>query len=119
MHTLGPWHATYRYSEPYGGGGTRKAWLIICSEWELHAPVSIAGDTWPEGSPGERKAKANAHLIAAAPDLLLALRDIVESHPDSDSVCGWCGRTKNGSSECDSDDCMGVQARAAIAKCSP
>ena len=90
------------------------------------APVTPA---WgPKFYVNSEQAKANARLIAAAPDLLEALKDLLGTTSDTREVngryeCRWCGREWSalcGDNEvpenCPSDDCPGHIARAAIAK---
>lgn len=63
--------------------------------------------------------KANAALIAAVPELLEALGDLLGTSDISGNTCRWCGR-KYGKGHipirCESDDCPGYKARAAIKK---
>lgn len=84
-HTPGPWHVV-----PYGDGGS----LVICSDeagdWR------IAFMATPSGYKAERdEIKANAHLIASAPEMYEALERTVNHFgilPDDmttpDSVIG-------------------------------
>jgi hypothetical protein len=62
--------------------------------------------------------EANARLIAAAPELYWALHDITDNGlPICGPTCPTCGRDNAAHGDiCTSDDCMGVQARAALAK---
>lgn len=68
-HTPGPWYM----SEEYG--------LHVYSPAEKMQIADIllcdASDPEPYATADEKTAKANARLIAAAPDLLAALRDMV------------------------------------------
>lgn len=94
-HTPGPWKV-----------GT--GW-VMGPENQKGAPICTIGV-----SPVD---DANARLIAAAPDLLAALKDIIEnavSVGEDEDLCAFCGRY--GGPICDSDDCAGNSARAAIAK---
>lgn len=66
-HTPGPWQAQpWRYRNP-----ERK---VLTIQTERDAVAQLL-DLWPPDAREAEKA-ANAHLIAAAPDLLAALRDI-------------------------------------------
>ncbi len=67
---------------------------------------------------------ANARLIAAAPDLLAVLDDLLgesDFHGDPEA-CAFCGREKTAAQydaetqRCDSDDCQSFKARAVLAK---
>lgn len=64
-HTPGPWLAS-----PEDNG---YEWGVDAGEWG----ICICAD-----SPGDGSAKANANLIAAAPDLLAALKQIMLDIPD-------------------------------------
>jgi hypothetical protein len=73
-HTPGPWQLTGWYIRPkcYEGIPTPDSWPAICSvrPW--------GKDRWPYLH--EEETRANIQLIAAAPDLLAALKEIIE-HP--------------------------------------
>lgn len=82
--------------------------------------IRTEGNFMVYGPQGERRAafalESDKRLFEAAPDLLAALEDLVSNTiPDDGIVCTFCGRVLDGY-PCTSDDCMGVQARAAIAK---
>ena len=103
-HTPGPWKVSYY-------AATRKPahrWTVGGYEW-----VEPYGATVCEMSGNPERAEANAHLIAAAPDLLAALRELVEA------VTPWCEairRTSDGRlmpTERKMYDAA-IQARAAI-----
>ena len=79
----------------------------------------------------DREAEVNVCLIAAAPELLAALEDILGVPRDVFSedlgdgqgyqaTCRWCGRDYTDDEEveefCPADDCPGYKARAAVAK---
>ena len=74
-HTPGPWAVNHRESDmPYIVADQGKAWdnPIICNLYEDVTPEdSVTIGPWLEAHPN---AKANARLIAAAPDLLAALQ---------------------------------------------
>ncbi len=82
IHTPGPWVVKRRETS-----------LVVRAQARSHASVAIIA----------RKNRANANLIAAAPDLLSALRVLLNT-----SECSCEG-------ECVAD-CTHVIARAAIAK---
>ena len=68
-HTEGPWRAQQKIDErlnPY--------WIIVAEHLGMDGCLAR---TWEPIEVGESGAKANAHLIAAAPDLLEALEDLV------------------------------------------
>lgn len=114
IHTSPPWDAKgtcVLYSAP------DEAHAI--SMIEIRANVTESGwDTiafieaiWPN-------ARANARVIAAAPDLLRALEDLLGDRPSlQHGECIHCGRQYPGdieSGDCPSDDCPSYNARAAI-----
>jgi len=84
----------------------------------------IASETDPSGKTiATCPDDANAHLIAAAPALLTALKDLLPTcDATSHTECQWCGRSlhySDGSKRtftfCPSDDCPGYTARQAVA----
>jgi hypothetical protein len=89
-HTPGPWHVT---GSDVGGA------MVVTDQAE------IAG--WPD-MPQDRS-MANARLIAAAPQLLHALKAVVKAY-GPDMQAAWVGMGRSG--ECHEL----VAARAAIAK---
>ncbi len=71
-HTSGPWQISYKKNLTTTG-----------STWAIHDRdrfPSAFVPAWDDPKPGEidgaEEAKANAHLIAAAPDLLAALEEL-------------------------------------------
>lgn len=94
-HTPGPWHAFM---------GTGKARATIQSAGGHVASCSMRNASFYKAPCDRPEMEANARLIAAAPDLLEALRAIVADH----EFCGddWGVRR----------DAWIVTARAAIAK---
>ena len=71
QHTPGPWECSARPSGPWwhiGAGNQSICTVHACSK--KHTPVYAA------------MFKANADLIAAAPELLLALREIADDYAD-------------------------------------
>lgn len=76
-HTPGPWGASI---------GFRGARIHIANDF--NHPLSF-GFQYPETNDElVREGEANAHLIAAAPELLEALEELVELVPESEFVGG-------------------------------
>jgi hypothetical protein len=104
QHTPAPWKVRHTHQ---------------CGRYEVRGP----GDTFtgqPHGAwiCGDAN-ETNAHLIAAAPELLAALIDLLGDTPrnNADGECTHCGRDNSDHrNEPCSDDCPGEIARAAIAK---
>lgn len=73
QHTPGPWHAYCKYS---GGNAA----IAKSSDWEVMHRRTVGAEDYPEGAlisivnAGWGNAEANARLIAAAPELLEALK---------------------------------------------
>jgi hypothetical protein len=72
-HTPGPWY----WDDGYRASEDRKTWSLIGSHG--YGILSCDGE---ENSPQGLNDHANARLIAAAPELLDALRDMVSDHAD-------------------------------------
>ena len=73
-HTPGPWVVDDDFAEPEVMAG------------EVFVATAHAGqpdDTWTD----RPQAMANAHLIAAAPELLAALKEAVANHARESSAC--------------------------------
>ena len=111
QHTPSPW--------AFGDTAPRTRFAIRSTDGTVVAvasPLPHAPD-FPERA-------GNAHLLAAAPDLLYALEDLLGDNPDvQGGVCRHCGRDYPGSDnddmltgDCPADDCPAYGARAAIAK---
>lgn len=105
-HTPGPWQA-------------QDYWIIGCVEdsWDIMAGANTA---CPWRVAKVFRSEADARLIAAAPDMLDALRGAVE---DNLSVCyddgikdHWLGCCRAHASQGHAADCWKTKARAAIAK---
>ena len=82
-YTKGPWKAEYREGPKYRFDG----WQVIeDTDFELSIaimPETIGGIKDTEGrSPRQT---ANAHLIAAAPELLEACKYVVQYHKENDN----------------------------------
>lgn len=99
-HTPGPWEVRSRH-ESRGEHTTVTRYVAIPGEDYIE--VSRLTDPTPYG---DLTARANARLIAAAPDLLAALRDIMPMLAECDCIY----------SDRDAPLCPCRAARAAIAK---
>ena len=79
-HTPGPWYLrTNRHTDSQGNSW---GWLDAAPPGGQQRTIPGVNVTWTDGS----ITKANARLIAAAPDLLAALRAIMESSVDAEHV---------------------------------
>lgn len=105
-HTLGPWVVINRraksaaqdcYAVQPLADNRRLLAEIPIQEWPDHQTMNCQDYGWPDA-----EARANAHLIAAAPDLLEALYRLLECHRLKISL--------------DTNTGAVLQARAAIAK---
>ena len=75
-HTPGPWHAAT--SEHYTLGGDQVEVVLLDGEGMVTDQIcSVLLDTDNESQTGWRRQEADARLIAAAPDLLEALKAVV------------------------------------------
>jgi len=82
QHTAGPWSYRRVYNPKV------KSWAHrICGPY-IGGAADIIGQTYPQSCKDEATREANAKLIAAAPDLLAALRDLVQAveDPERDSL---------------------------------
>ena len=90
QHTPGPWQCSARPSGPWwhiGAGNQSVCTVHACSK--KHTPVYAA------------MFKANADLIAAAPDLLRALQYAVEQVPELATVPGIAAAMAKATGICD------------------
>jgi hypothetical protein len=94
QHTPGPWYL--RTNKHKNCDGSAWGWLDTQQAGNQRPPSGV-DVTWSAGQTSE----ANARLIAAAPDLLEALKKMLDSHEDA------CTGYGEGAAE---------KARAAIAK---
>ena len=106
--TKGPWAGKGQTSEDAVFCGTMHR---ICADgaWLAFVP------TWEDNPDEASEAEANAHLIAAAPDMYAALDDLLASYaePDQQICCGGHGCGCRGASV---RDLAEHHARTAIAK---
>ena len=105
-HTPGPWKVSYY-------AATREPahrWTVGGYEW-----VEPYGATVCEMSGNPERAEANAHLIAAAPDLLAALRVLAARTETRIDYC-FCETAKAIDGDLPCLFCLKQQARAAIEK---
>lgn len=108
-HTRGPW--TYDFSVSNG----------VTPEFMVMGPdIAVVAHVWPDEEKGVAAGvvEANARLIAAAPELLLAARDAYEMSPFH---AAYCGGLVHGNEESVFDervgcDCYLGKLRAAINK---
>ena len=111
-HTPGPWKV---YSYVTSVGAYNKGLDVGC---DGRALATVIG-AFEEPEPGP-EAESNARLIAAAPELLTLVRDLVEDAgilAIDGGECPTCGRDNSEDGKrCTSDDCMGVQARALLSR---
>ena len=115
QHTPGPWKQKDDHKTMISA--------TLPKDWKPtpEHPVYIVCQTNMYVTVPHEEAKANASLIAAAPELLEALKDLLGDIPTIDArmdhTCSACGRDMfRGQETCESDDCPRVMARAAIAK---
>lgn len=96
-HTKGPWKLD-------------ETWGLIVSKIGHEVAAYHPGRTWKK-----EETKANARLIAAAPELLEALESIVDSIDKGTTLIRWSAKyvSENGLSSCEGNV---ESARAAIAK---
>lgn len=108
-HTPGPWMVL---DQPHADTFT----FFVGAEGRAIASVfSHPGQKPKEAAIAQES--ADARLIAAAPDLLAALKDLLPLARIKGHRCPSCGRDNSGHGDaCTSDDCPGVMARAAIAR---
>jgi hypothetical protein len=107
-HTPGPWVAARMLLSP-SAKDRRCGWVVNGPDADADSlPVRICDLRAPYGVGGFAEGEANAHLIAAAPTMLEALRDIHKL---------WCcpapKRMKDWSARC---DVMADYARKALAQ---
>ena len=85
-HTAGPWHVT----DVSGNEGESE---IIEAK---HRGIAWTNDSWDEVKQQgyiSQEDRANARLIAAAPDLLAALEDVVKSAQAMMHPVAWMGES--------------------------
>jgi len=111
-HTPGPWTLRLAHS------------IIDPGDIGIHAPkartanihAECFAEFWKKGDIRNDECLANAHLIAAAPDLLAALRDLVDTAESMETYLAndRCMGCQTGDSK-HANDCTMEAARAAIA----
>jgi type II secretory pathway component GspD/PulD (secretin) len=80
-HTQGPWRVKFQASKPHTTHYTDRYWY---EQWAIrgpnksHSPVAMVAVEGLGSGPSKAVRKANAILIAAAPDLLAALEAVIE-----------------------------------------
>lgn len=103
-HTPGPWrlHA----NEIVGAEGTPNAWVVAKMAYGAVSQAPVFSWLNPDHYHAHEVTQANARLIAAAPDLLEALKTLCDANiPDGFTPIAG-----------DPTDTMWANARAAIAK---
>ena len=70
-HTPGPWEVYH--TKKYQDDGTEVLYYEVGQTLDVKNSTSVAYHFWPYSKKNEIEFRANAHLIAAAPDLLEAL----------------------------------------------
>ncbi len=105
--------------EPWGVRGDNQRMVIVANE-DIIATLAFYSRTEGTKLPYE----SNAALLAAAPELLTALADIIDNQPAHTFEykrvsCYYCGSDagdKEGPQPCVNPSCSSVKARAALAK---
>jgi hypothetical protein len=80
-HTQGPWKVKFQESRRDAASYTDKYWhdqWVIKGPDKKHSPVAMVRVEGLGLGPSKAVRKANANLIAAAPDLLAALEAVIE-----------------------------------------
>jgi hypothetical protein len=84
-HTAGPWNVIYKFGTSVGiSSGKPQQYVNGEAQDQIVMIVPCA-----EHNGGDEATKANAHLIAAAPDLLEALESIVFKDREAFDEDGW------------------------------
>lgn len=74
-HTPGPWSVATTHPIPHAYAPCSRRIVAVCG---LNPDGSMDDTSGPDGLPGD-ESLANARIVAAAPDMLSALRDCLES----------------------------------------
>ncbi len=86
-HTPGPWITTPTFSHVFRNEGEHDG--VICAMPRNDSPIQWVCD------PASLENSANARLIAAAPDLLEALKEVIQSVENWACACEINGEGKN------------------------
>lgn len=121
-HTPGPWMvphfavSTHPCTCSYVLGGDYMGSIATVQHDGMNIPNA-------EEYPPVEEAKANAHLIASAPDLYEALGSLLFEFDSDPYGCAFCGAKcsanwdENTPKDCKhAEDCVSLKARAALAK---
>lgn len=105
-HTPGPWVSARDFDE--NGRRAKVTTIAVCCDFVIGLPAAYEGGNYRDGDPSGDP-EADARLIAAAPDLLEALKALAGLYPSAEEM--------NDSDEYSVTEIDWVEiARAAIAK---
>ena len=120
-HTPGPW--IVKHFDKDGNiliaAPAKRGHGLLCQVFPPKTVINIGtkDEKWLCTAQDVDECEANARLIAAAPELLAALKDIIDNSLIIEDICPFCGRdVSDNGVKCTASDCMSVIARAAIAK---
>jgi hypothetical protein len=110
-HTPGPWRVDERDRVSHGAGFEEVGPFVVLAPDDADGRPVVLAVLEDDGEPGQ--AKADAHVMAAAPDLLAALKAIVENEDAGRTATFWTAKDgiANAGQPVNSD-----AARAAIAR---
>ena len=85
-HTPGPWYVEEHERQRWNSPTTPTRGVVTQAEhhgsWTVYLIGEVSYPTTAQGSVGALERLANARLIAAAPDLLAACREVAEALPE-------------------------------------